>query len=261
MKIPRFAKSIARQTLFREGSVRTVLWGPCRGIRYRIFPDYGWAYLYGGWERPLVRAMRRLIRRGFTVYDLGANYGMHTLLFARIVGQTGHVYAFEPSPDIFGALQDNLNLNSMRWVTPVRKAVSSAAGEACFDDGHHRGAGHLSSSGQGSFKVDVISIDDFVFEQQALPPEFLKIDIEGGESSALKGATKVLEKYRPRMVIELHNPDEDRAVGSILKDLNYRAYRVADGKPVEHLDRGWPDPQGIWGLFRSCVPAELVGLR
>jgi len=259
MKIPEFAKTAGKKTLFREGSVRTVIWGPCRGLRYKIFPGYGWAYLYGGWERTLIRVMRNIIKPGFVVYDLGANYGMHTLLFAREVGQSGHVYAFEPNPEIFAALQENLRLNSMQSVTPVPKAVSFQAGEASFEIGHHRGAGHLTHSGPGTYKVSVTSIDEFVFDQHALPPSFLKIDVEGGESAVLKGALRTLEQYRPRMVIELHNPDQDRAVGAILKAMKYRAFRIEDGSEVEDLESGWPDPKGVFGTV-SCIPAEAVSI-
>ena len=260
MKIPEFAKTVGKKTLFREGSVRTVLWGPCRGMKYKIFPGYGWAYLYGGWERHLIQVMRRLIKPGVTVYDLGANYGMHTLLFARIVGGAGHVYAFEPNPEVFAALQENLRLNSIQSVTPICKAVSFQTGEAFFDVSQNRATGHLTHCGLGTYKVDVTSIDEFVFGQHALPPAFLKIDVEGGESGVLKGATKVLERYRPTMTIELHNPDEDRAVGAILKAMNYKAFRIEDGSQVEDLDSGWPNPKGLWGTV-SCVPSEFGSVQ
>jgi FkbM family methyltransferase len=253
VKIPQFAKTIGKKTLFKEVSVRTVLWGPCRGIRYKIFSGYGWAYLYGGWERPVVRVMCSLINPGSVAYDLGANYGMHTLLFTRLVGRSGHVYSFEPNPEVFAALENQLRLNDITTATPVCKAISAKSGEASFDVAHHRGAGHLTSSGEGGCKVQVTSIDDFVFGCKERPPAFLKIDIEGGESGALEGACKVLSQYRPTMVVELHNPDEDRRVGAILKSMKYKAFRVKDGSRVEDLGAGWPDPKGLWGIV-SCLP-------
>jgi FkbM family methyltransferase len=253
MKIPVLLKKVLKKTFFREGTVKTVLWGPCRGLRYRIFADYGWAYLYGGSERPVVRAMQRLIMPGSTVYDLGANYGMHTLLFSRLVGDRGHVYAFEPNPEIFAALQEHLALNSIQCVTCVRKAVASETGEAYFDVGHNRAAGHLTNFAHATYKVQTTSIDDFVFVERERPPTFLKVDVEGAESSALQGALNVIRQYRPTMVIELHTPDEDRRVGAILQAMNYSAFRVTTGARVENLSSGWPDPNGLWGTV-CCLP-------
>lgn len=242
-------KKLLIKTLFPPGAIRTVLLGPCRGVRYRIFPGYGWAYLYGGWERPQVRLMQKFIGPGSIAYDLGANYGMHTLLMNRLVGPTGRVFAFEPSQEIFAALQEQLTLNPGHSVTPVNRAVGEQSGVASFDMGHHRGAGHLSS--EGGMQVKVVTLDDFVFSEGNPPPNFIKIDVEGGESAALRGAAKVLEKHRPAIMVELHNPTEDRAVGSIFKDLNYQVYRIQDDSPVEDLTSGWPDPRGMWGTVYS----------
>lgn len=245
-------KVTLQKVVFPEGSIRTVLWGPCRGLRYKIFPGYGWAYLYGNWERKVTRIFEQRIRPGSTIYDLGANYGMHTLLFSKLVGPSGRVYAFEPNPEIFAALKEQLRLNGMTTVIPVCKAVSSDRGEAWFDAAHHGGAGHL-SIGSGTFKVETTSLDDFVFRDRERPPDFLKIDIEGAESSALRGAANVIKRYRPDMVIELHNPTEDRSVGAILKEHRYSAYRVQDGSKVQDLDSGWPNPNGISGIV-YCSP-------
>jgi FkbM family methyltransferase len=253
MKIPEFIKAIGRKTIFREGSIRTVISGPCRGLRYKIFPGYGWAYLYGGWERPQVRAMCKLLKPGSVAYDIGANYGMHTLLFARLTGASGRVFAFEPSPEVFAALAYQLELNSIQTVTIVNQAVAEKTGEAQFDIAHHRGAGHLTDVGRGAYKVETTSLDDFVFNRRELPPDFIKIDVEGAESRVLQGAVQVIRQFRPTMMIECHNPAEDRAVGDILAELRYKAFRIADGAPVKDLTSGWPDPQGIWGTV-LCVP-------
>ena len=234
-------------TFFPEGSVRTVVWGPCRGIRYRVFPEYGWAYLYGGWERSLVHLMSHRIARGSTVYDLGANYGMHTLLFARLVGPLGRVYAFEPHPHVFSCLQEQLELNDLSMVTPVCRAVRERTGSALFDPSDHRSTGHLTTTADNAFTVQTTTLDDFVSGGEGLPPDFIKIDIEGAESSAVRGALLTLQQHRPTMVIKLHNPSEDRAVGELLAGLNYVAVRVKDGSRVGNMLSGWPDLDGMWG--------------
>ena len=247
MRVSSVMKTYIKRAFFPEGSIRTVLWGRCRGIRYRVFPEYGWAYLYGGWERNSTRVMSRQIAQGATVYDLGANYGMHTLLFARLVGPQGRVYAFEPHPDVFHCLKEQLELNGFRMVVPVCKAVSETTGSGLFSSGNHRGAGHLTNTAGDTFSVLTTTLDDFVFRGEGSPPDFIKIDIEGAESSALRGGLRTLEQYRPTMIIELHNPTEDRAVGEILSSLNYAAYRVKDESRVGNMLSGWPDLNGMWG--------------
>ena len=264
-RIPRWlipaADGFIRTTLFPVGAVRTVLLGPCRGMRYRIFPGYGHAYLYGGWERKSMDLMVRYVKPGSTAYDLGANYGMHTLLLAKLAGPNGKVYAFEPNPEIEAALQEQLALNGLKSVETVGMAVSDSRGTARFDRAHHRGAGHLvteTTSVSGTlFDVTTTTLDQFVLEEGHTPPGFIKIDIEGAESAALRGGARVIAKYRPVLLIELHNPTEDRAVGGFLKSLGYNAFRVESGEAVENMESGWPDRSGMWGSV-IAVPSPAV---
>jgi FkbM family methyltransferase len=260
MQLVASAKSLIQNTFFPEGAIRTVLLGPCRGLHYRVFPGYGWAYVYGGWERDLVRLMARLIQPGSIVYDLGANYGMHTLLFARLVGSSGRVYAFEPHPQLFSCLKEQIDLNAFRTVVPVCEAVCESCGRAWFEQTDQRSSGHLSDYAEGRLKVETTTLDDFVFGRRGAPPEFIKIDIEGAESRALRGALNTLRQHHPALVIELHNPAEDRAVGDILARLHYRAFRVHDGSRVEDMQSGWPDLNGMWGTVLAVPEASSHGV-
>jgi FkbM family methyltransferase len=259
MQPVRLAKSFAKKTLFREGSIRRVLWGPCRGLRYRIFPGYGWSYIYGGSERNLVRVMKQFVHTGSTVYDLGANYGMHTLLFARLVGLPGRVYAFEPHPQVFAALQEHVALNGLQRVVPIRKAVCGITGLAFFDPTDCRSQGRLTGSTSAPLRVQTTTLDDFVYRHHAKPPDFMKIDIEGSAGAALRGALRTLCEHRPTIVVELHDPSEDTAVGTLLANLEYIAFRVTEFglQPVADMHKGWPIPTGMWGT----VVAVPTGAR
>ena len=255
--------TVARKTFFPVGSVHQVLWGPCRGIRYRIFPGYGHAYLFGGWERKSVAQMVRYVKPGTVAYDLGANYGMHTLLLARLVGPAGRVYAFEPNPEICAALEEQLALNGFTMVQVIPKAVCDQAGDAWFDSGGSA-TGHLVSAtattsatiSATTYRVETISLDEFVLERKNPPPGFIKIDIEGAESAALRGAREMIARYRPVLLIELHNPAEDQAVGVFLKRLGYRALRLETNRPVENMESGWPDRAGMWGTVVALPSAS-----
>jgi FkbM family methyltransferase len=248
----RLLKPLLARTLLREGSVRRVLWGPSRGIRYHLFTA-GLAPLYGGWERNEQELMVRHVKGGSTAYDLGANHGIHTLLLARLVGDAGRVYAFEPVPENLCELRKNIALNNFANVKVIDAAVADQPGTESFGCGGSHATGHLNGradSPSGEARVKVVTLDDQVFAQDAEPPDFIKIDVEGAESRVLAGARRVLETYRPILLIALHTPEQDRAVGRTLADLGYEAYRTSDGSKVASLSKGWPDPDGIWG---ECI--------
>ena len=114
-----------------------------------------------------------------------------------------------------------------------------------FENGGSTATGHISAGSTG-FEVEAVTIDSLV--ESGFPvPDFIKIDIEGAESSALRGALNVLKTRRPTMLIELHTPEEDVAVGAILSDLNYKVERLRPAEEVERLDLGWPNRNGMWG--------------
>jgi FkbM family methyltransferase len=186
-------------------------------------------------------------------YDLGANYGVHTLLMARCVSDGGHVYAFEPAPAICAELRRNVNLNGFPNVSIFELAVAAEPAQRGFVSGAHGGGGHListTSSQRGAQIVDTVSLDHFVYSQRNRPPTFMKIDVEGAESQVLTGARRVLKEARPTVLVELHSPSEDVAVGQILLDHGYSAYRIGKGgamTKIANLTEGWPSPVGMWG--------------
>jgi len=219
-------------------------------LRYRIFPDFGLSPLYGGWEEEAQRLMVEHLRPGFVAYDVGGNYGIHTLLMARLVKEDGHVYAFEPLPEIMSELQNNLSLNGFTNVTCVQAAADEQSGKTSFIQGHHGGAGHLAAVNDApgeQLTVETITFDEFIFEENNSPPNFIKMDIEGAESKALSGGERMLQQYRPILLIDLHTPEQDSAVGQILLEHGYEARRTEDGRRVKDLNKAWPHPDGLWG--------------
>jgi FkbM family methyltransferase len=193
------------------------------------------------------------LRAESVAYDLGANYGIHTLLMARRISGSGHVYAFEPAPAICAELRCNVALNAFSNVSVFQLAAAAETSRRPFVSGAHGGAGHLispSDSQIDSHIVDTVSLDHFVYSQGNRPPAFIKIDVEGAESQVLAGAVRVLREAKPTMLVELHSPSEDVAVGQILLDHGYTAYRIAKNgtlTKVVNLTDGWPSRLGLWG--------------
>jgi FkbM family methyltransferase len=244
-------KRLATSLLYPVGSVRTVMFGPCRGLRLMAFEGYALGYFWGRREREEMQVMMQLIQATSVVYDVGANYGMHTLLMAKLANTSGHVYAFEPVHELASEVAANLSLNNFRNATVVRKAVSKSVGKAFFDATPGTAVGHLATD--GNLEVETTSLDAFVFDQGNRAPDLIKIDIEGAESQALEGAMRLLQEHRPALLIELHTPEQDRAVGRILKYLGYGARRLRPAEAVLNLDSGWPDPAGPWGTILATA--------
>src|SRR5262245_20182489 len=189
----RLLKPLLVRTWLRQGSVRTVLFGPSKGLRYRIFGPFR-AAVYGGWEPEAQRLMVEHIAPGSVAYDVGANIGVHTLLMARLVGPDGEVYAFEPVPRLFNCLSENLLLNpSVGSAKPIKPALSDTEGLVPSYTGHHTGAGHLEAVGARTgdrLLVETAALDDFVFAGHHQAPTFIKIDVEGAEGKVLAGAER-----------------------------------------------------------------------
>jgi FkbM family methyltransferase len=250
MAVPKFARTLVARTWLRDGVVRTILVGPSRGLRYRVMSPFR-APVVGGWEPAAQRLMVQHVAPDSVAYDIGANIGIHTLLLSRLVGPHGQVYAFEPVPELYRRLCENVGLNpSLPAARPVRLALGDRKGTAAFYTGHHAGAGHLAASGPETgdrILVDTSVLDDFVYGDHHAPPGFMKIDVEGAEGSVLAGAEQVLSSARPIVMVDLHSPSQDLAVGQSLTRAGYVAYRTADGTRVRDLQRGWPDPDGLSG--------------
>jgi FkbM family methyltransferase len=144
-------------------------------------------------DQNMLPLLRPYIPKGGTVVDAGAFIGDHTVFYARCVGSAGHVHAFEPNTQAFECLHYNTRALP---VTCHNAGLSNTAASAtvCKDD--NAGASHL-SDGQG---CRVFPLDDL-----ALPRlDFIKLDIEGFEVMALRGARDTIQRCRPTMLVEVN---------------------------------------------------------
>lgn len=148
-----------------------------------------------------------LLSSGMKVLDVGANIGYYTLLEARAVGTAGQVIAVEPHPDNLLLLRHNLRLNGYPDVKIIHAAISDSPGRVplfvshksnwhtiCADAGHR--ARH-------AIEVEAMTIDD-VSRSLQCTFNLLRMDLEGGELKALRGASNTLATARPKLVMEVH---------------------------------------------------------
>jgi FkbM family methyltransferase len=157
--------------------------------------DISTELLFKGVHEPMTtQVFKRLIEQGNCVVDVGANIGYFTLLAARLVGQQGRVFSFEPSIDNMTELVHNLVLNSFQNVNTSLTALSDYNGRSKFFLSTRESARHSliqSHEHDGSVVVDVKKLDD-VIDYERIPVHFIKTDTEGNELAVLKGAKQTI---------------------------------------------------------------------
>ncbi len=182
----------------------------------------------GHYEPEKQALVRRLTRRGMTVFDIGANAGFYTLAFSRLVGETGRVLAFEPYAGNAVNLMRHLALNHIGNATLVQAAVAAHAGVSGFKTDFSDSEWHLSDLAR-DYMVPAISLDPLVASGVFPLPDIIKIDVEGAEARVLEGASDLLKHGKTSLLIALHGIEPLRQCLSLLGQLRYEAYRF-DGQ-------------------------------
>ena len=206
--------------------------GPLRGKKWTVGSGSHGCWL-GSYEYHKQRALQHELEIGDVVYDIGANVGFYSLLASVLVGESGHVFSFEPFPDNLRELKRHLELNRVRNCTVIEAAVSSVDGEAYFDPSGDRCTGHLAAT--GILRVRTLTLDRLIQEEGMRPPSLIKIDIEGSEYECLRGATGVIQKFRPVIFLATHGQKVHDACLELLAKWNYQL-KSLDVRPVEMTD-------------------------
>jgi FkbM family methyltransferase len=182
-------------------------------------------------DQPVLQKLAPYIKRGSVVYDLGAALGDHTLFYLHAVGPAGAVVAFEPHP---------LHYECLRRNCPSAICFPYAIGETedevwLFNQPEIVAGSRLIDPGLGwpMNLVRRVSLDT----KQVVPGHvsFMKIDIEGCEPEALRGAKQTIGRYHPAIWMEI-NPEALERQGHSTNELrdvieNQLGYRVAEFYP------------------------------
>jgi FkbM family methyltransferase len=226
-------------------------------------------FWHGYYSRDIVLLFNRLLRSGMVVIDVGANIGEITLAAARRVGANGAVYSFEPMPELFKTLKQNVEINGLPQVRLFEQALSDQAGLAkiyasssLFGDGtRHDGLGTLYPSETRAKEVCEVKLqrlDEFRVERNIDRVDLIKIDVEGAEQAVVRGSVETIKNDRPYLVIEIQ-PETATSAGhasgeirELLESLGYRLFVI--GRKARLRPYRVSDTEKFHNVL--CVPME-----
>ncbi len=192
----------------------------------------------GKFEPGVVAAIERYCQLGMIVFDIGANIGAHALRFGRIVGESGQVYAFEPTTFAFSKLNRNLALNPQVQVSIFRIALSDeppTRRTISFRSSWRTNGIHKDTS----CEVDFLRLDDWALKNSVSQVDMIKLDVDGNEFGVLAGGTEILKRCHPILLMEMVGPhfaEPTHNPFNILASLGYRFSNIDTGDSYSSVD-------------------------
>jgi FkbM family methyltransferase len=216
---------------------------------------------YGEYCEAEADVFRQLVKPGMTVVEAGANIGTHTLMLARACAP-GQLIAFEPQQRVFQLLCANLAANGVDNVVALPEAMGAVAGVVGLPALDYGGVNNF-----GSISVEAGDGDWAAGRAARMTPldalglsacHFLKIDVEGGEADALRGAEGVIARCRPVIYVENDRADQQPVLIALLAELGYEQYwHVAPLFNAANFKGAAEDVTGaVISLNMLCLPKE-----
>lgn len=192
-------------------------------------------------DRGGIDYVRRNVRPGDTVFDIGAHKAGYLYFFLEQMGSAGKIFAFEPQSVLHQYLLRLKQLFSWDNVTIESAAVSDRLGTAllCVPQNHGRQTSpcatiiesHMRFQYQLQEEVRTVPLDEYCRQLQ-LFPDFLKVDVEGNELAVFKGAKNILRTCHPKIIFECEarfvGPERMQDTFDFLDQLGYMGYFIHD---------------------------------
>jgi|GEM_PF-1086539 len=198
--------------------------------------------LLGTHEPVCTRVYLQHLRKGDHILDVGSNLGYYAVLAGRAIGPTGRVLGFEPARDVYSILERNVARSGLKNIRVFPWAISDRSEPIEFYGSEIPSWGSLIREKdllQGKpTPVQAKKLDDILDEFPDFRPTVLRMDVEGGELMALEGAQRLIQKHRPRILVEIHPFafEWERAHKALvqLRDMGYSSGVV--------IERIWDEP-------------------
>ena len=220
---------------------------------------------YGEWAQYEIDFLLNFIREGDTVVDVGSFIGTHTLAFAKYVGKSGFVYAFEPNPLAYKVLEMNIQQNNLTNVRLFNIALSDEEGTVYVSRFSQELASNpgafslVTKEGKNSthgIEIKTARLDDLKIQQCRL----IKIDVERMESKVIVGAGQLLDYLRPLVYMECLSMEDGARIISIMKKKGYEPF--VHSVPAFNPNNFRKNDINFFGMSRDLniffVPSEEV---
>jgi FkbM family methyltransferase len=212
-----------------RSAVVRILRGHLRGQKWIVGSAVHRCWL-GYYEYEKQQRVAREVRPNGVFWDIGANVGFYSLLASKLVG-SGRVFAFEPAPRNLTYLRKHLALNRVTNVEVLAIAVGDRNGTSCFETEETGFMGRLSNEGrigEGKVMVPIATLDSLMEQEKVLPPDCVKMDIEGAELLALRGASHTFQRFRPVLFLATHSRQIEDECCQLLKSWGYEWRSIQD---------------------------------
>ncbi|NLN31582.1 MAG: FkbM family methyltransferase [Bacteroidales bacterium] len=221
MKFRHFVK-----ILFRRVSVN-IRSGPLKGKKWSIAS--GSRFLNGDYERYKTDAFLEHFRPGNIFLDIGAHFGYYSSIAATVSEGEGWIYSLEPRPMNIEFFKRHIEINHFTNVTLIEAAAGEYDGFVQFDNRHGSATGFV--CGDGNLKVEQVSVAGLI-KRGVLPfPDFIKIDVEGGEMKVLADLEEFISVKQPKMLVATHGKECRDFTETFLRKNNY-SFRVLNPEAV-----------------------------
>ena len=211
-------------------------------IRVPWNDDGGRAIYETGWyELPTVRVAESILKPGMILFDVGANIGQYTLLASKILGPTGSVHSFEPSPTTYAWLARNVNLNDAQNVHLNRLGLSDNDKTVTLYLSTPENQGATSMRQQYNFSgrtaaVCCVIMDGYMAQHNIPRVDAMKVDVEGAELEVLRGAERALTgSHRLSVILEFEEGCQkrfDSSCHTLAHFLTSRGYTLMTIRPT-----------------------------
>jgi len=177
---------------------------PASRVGVSVRPRPFWKLLEAGlWELNCIKYICDTVKKPCTILDVGAWVGPYTLLFSKLMGDSGNIYAFEPDPEAFDELRANVQRNALSNVHLEKLCIADSEGRANLRVGQESSLSSILGDRGKEIPVQTITLDKYCQENGILP-DAIKIDVEGAERLVIEGSRTIIRRHSPWVLLEFH---------------------------------------------------------
>ena len=205
----RLASWRTRCLLRKPATIQLRRWG----VQMFLPPDWRGVgkliYAFRDYYEPELAYLEKLLSPGRVFVDAGANFGIYTAMASKAVGEAGRVISFEPSTRAFPVLRRNIAINDFKNVLAFPVAPTDKPGRAQLY--HHFAVGSDALAKDSSFdphayaqEIETESLDNVLRRTATERVDVIKMDVQGAEELAIRGANEIIRSMHPVIMFEYH---------------------------------------------------------